>query len=772
MEESDEQQKCKKRKVEETSLTYPIKTKRQSRRITLKNKQKAHNKFLRSLRILQSTTSSRSTHFLHCQHSKTMKHCIRTYGFIANPNLTHWHNCKHKLSQLTPSTYFNSINNLTFHNLCINHTPPPGTKNLLGLGHKFIPQRAFPKLLLQPTLTDFNRDIRLKYTFAGVQSNSLTKNDKKIYVKSDWIPDPGNDDLEHRLEEFKNQLTKAATANRTNLIRPTYNLDKSQYRTLHSLKNNQDIIVLLADKNLGPVTMDRETYIRRVITDHLLDTNTYEQLNKTTALFKLNELKDRLTHLFENPSAAIQNALTEKEHKYFARALHQEHRTPTFYGLVKIHKQPWTLRPVVSCCGSLLATISTWIDFHLQKLRTKLPAFIQDSTEFQRDLSNKRIPKNTRIFTCDAISMYTNIDVEHSIVVLRDWFIRFKEEIPTDIPTHLIITALEIVMKNNIFTFGDTFWLQKTGTAMGTPCACMIASIYFAYHERTYILKKYKKNLIFYKRFIDDVFCLWHENDTQIYMTESDTFKNFKRDMNNFGKLKWEFEKLTLTTTFLDLNVTLVKKSYTTTSDYYDINFSTYQKPMNLYLYIPPQSAHPPGVIRSLIFSQIKKYWQQNTKPEDFIRITKAFFYRLINRGHNPTKLRQIFHQTAHQIDTNRNNNKLSGQETTTPKDKENIYLKWRFHPTDITRRTIQAIYKATCEQPTTQSEDGFRNLPTDTGATMQINKLTIAFTRDKNIRDLLIPSRLRHFPKYKVSQYTNSKKGDDEYDNETTNAR
>ena len=264
----------------------------------------------------------------------------------------------------------------------------------------------------------------------------------------------GNDDLETRLENFKKQLTKIVTENRTKLLCPTFNLSRTQYQTLHSLKNNKHIIVLLADKNLGPVIMDRKIYIERVVSEHLSDKITYEQLNEKVAHSKLNELHERLTYLFESPSANIQNALTETEHRYFHRALHQEHRIPTFYGLVKIHKQPWTLRPVVSCCGSLLATISTWIDFHLQKLRHKLPAFIQDSSKFQKELQQITIPQNTRITTCDAISMYTNIDVDHSISIMRKWFTDFRDKIPNDVPTHLIITALEIVMKNNIFTFG------------------------------------------------------------------------------------------------------------------------------------------------------------------------------------------------------------------------------------------------------------------------------------------------------------------------------
>ena len=392
MEKSVQQPKCKKRKMEESSINGQTKYKRQSRRITIKNQRKLRIKYLRSLRILQTTPSSRSKYFLHLQHSQTLKYCMDNYGFIANPNKTHWYNCRNKISQLTTAQYFNNIQNLTFHNLCVKHTPPLGTKYLLGLGHKFIPQRAFPTSILQTTFQEFNRNTRLKYTFAGQSPNSLTKNDKKIYVKSDWIPDLGNEDLETRLENFKNQLTKTVTENRTNLIRPTFNLNKIQYQTLHLLKNNKHIIVLLADKNLGPVVMDRDTYIKRIISDHLADKQTYEQLNEKVALLKLKDLQEQLTYLFENPSASIQNTLTDKEHRYFARTLHIDHRIPTFYGLVKIHKQPWTLRPVVSCCGSLLATISTWIDYHLQKLRHKLPAFIQDSTKFQRELQQIEIP--------------------------------------------------------------------------------------------------------------------------------------------------------------------------------------------------------------------------------------------------------------------------------------------------------------------------------------------------------------------------------------------
>ena len=751
-------------------------TKRISRRITLRNKKKQYNTYLRSLPILHTTPFTRSQHFLKIKQNKTIRHCNLKYGFTANPNHTHWTNCKHKISQLPTTKYFNdNITNLTFHNLCINQTLPPGTRHLLGLGHKFIPQRSFPNPLPLSTFQDFNRNVRLKYAFAGIPSDPLTKNDRKIYIRSDWTPELGNDDLEQRLADFQREIQKITIDNRSLLKKPTFNLSRLQHRTLKVIKNNPHIIIILADKNLGPVVMDRNTYIEKTIKEHLSDKQTYERLKENDANFRLQELNEQLTYLFENPSAGVQNSLSEIEQKYFARSLHQDHRIPTFYGLAKIHKQPWTLRPVVSCCGSLLAAISTWIDFHLQKLRNKLPTFITDSTDFQKELTKVKIPKYTRICTCDAISMYTNIDVDHSIDIVRQWFIEFKDEIPTDIPTNLLITALEIVMKNNIFTFGDTFWQQKTGTAMGTPCACMLASIYFAYHERTLILPKYKQNIIFYKRFIDDVFCLWNDDLEQTNLISNNTFANFQSDMNNFGKLKWEFEELTHKTTFLDLNITLVEKPHPnrTTHDFYKPNFSTYQKPMNLYLYIPPQSAHPPGVIKSLIHSQIKKYWHQNTNSDDFIKITRAFFQRLIALGHNHNKIKEIFLQTAKQLDNDNEKTLYNETLATNKKTINTTYIKWRFHPTDINRKTIQHIYSATCERPTELSNAGFRDLPTETGERMHIDKLTIAFTRDKNIRDLLIPSRLRtfpNFPNYNVSHHLNSIKGDDNKtnDNET----
>lgn len=48
---------------------------------------------------------------------------------------------------------------------------------------------------------------------------------------------------------------------------------------------------------------------------------------------------------------------------------------------------------------------------------------------------------------------------------------KFKNQLPAIFPTEFLIETLEIVMKENIFQFGETFWLQLMGYAMGNSAA-------------------------------------------------------------------------------------------------------------------------------------------------------------------------------------------------------------------------------------------------------------------------------------------------------------
>jgi hypothetical protein len=68
-----------------------------------------------------------------------------------------------------------------------------------------------------------------------------------------------------------------------------------------------------------------------------------------------------------------------------------------------------------------------------------------------------------RIFTCDATSMYTNIDTDHALSTIA-FFLR-TSLICRGLAVEHLIQALKIILRTSIFKFGDTAWEQLEGSA-------------------------------------------------------------------------------------------------------------------------------------------------------------------------------------------------------------------------------------------------------------------------------------------------------------------
>ncbi len=230
--------------------------------------------------------------------------------------------------------------------------------------------------------------------------------------------------------------------------------------------------------------MNRYAYIKQVLTEHLCTTS-YLQLNSTIAVHQIAHTKQRLIEAFQ----AHRHTLTQPELDFFTRSFTNRHRIPIFYRMPKVHKTPLQLRPVISCINSFPSIFSMWLDFRMHELLHLIPSYIKNSTELIHGLKNLTLPQNARLFTADASSMYTNIDTRTGIEAFQHLFTLYTDLIPEDFPKDF--TTLDIIMNNNIFSFGDTFWRQLQGTAMGTPAAPLYSIITYGYHENTCILNTY-----------------------------------------------------------------------------------------------------------------------------------------------------------------------------------------------------------------------------------------------------------------------------------------
>ena len=190
--------------------------------------------------------------------------------------------------------------------------------------------------------------------------------------------------------------------------------------------------------------------------------------------------------------------------------------------------------------------------------------------------------------------MYTYIELTHAITILRKMFTEFESE-TKNLPLEELLETIKTITNCNIFEFGDTKWIQLRGTAMGTPFSCMLATFYVGYFERTVIIPKYGRWIIWLRRLIDDMIGLWKDDGTEEC---ENAWVSFNADMQTFGQLEWIIEERSDSIEFLDIQLTINPKTRYVT-------LKSHEKPQNLFLYIPHAYARHPGLVKSLVFGQV-----------------------------------------------------------------------------------------------------------------------------------------------------------------------
>ncbi|KAL7544934.1 hypothetical protein ACHAWF_008298 [Thalassiosira exigua] len=600
---------------------------------------------------------------------------------------------------------------------------PAGSRNLLGLGLRYFIKVPRPPNDLDATIKRLHRDVR---RIAFWKSNPPESAEDKgyipgLYFKSDWDAPETIPSIENTLNEFKRRLRY----HQARYDRPILsNLTWRQWRTAKYLRNNNNFIVVEGDKNVGCCVQDSPIHNTKGVSEHLGDKTVYCPLTKAQAFNKYWALRYQVIAWL---SRHQDSSLSPAEWNYLYEAiLRYPDKLARFRMTLKAHKTPYKMRPIVCCAGTFINCLSKWLDHWLQKLKHLCPTYIKDSTSLLDRLDELgELPPNTKLFTADAVSMYTNIDTDHAIEVIGKWLDKLELDghLPEGFPLAAIKEAMVLVMKNNIFEWGDCYFLQLLGTAMGTSAACMWATIYFAIHEIDKLLPNYGGYLLIFKRFIGDMFGIWVCDDRA-------TWNRFKSDTNDFGVLRWEFDEPSTSVVFLDLNIRIECNA---------IKTSTHQKPINLYQYIPPSSAHSPGMMRGIIFSLMKNYKRQNSKQRDYEDMVIKLFHHHVARGWAPSTMKQVI-MDAHRKLSSHQASPAPASFPAPLSNKERLFLHFQFHPNDIPRNVIRAIYDDTCHEK-------FFWL-------LGIKQATVAYSRPKNIQESLTRAKLHQAPGKPASKY------------------
>ena len=646
------------------------------------------------------------------------KRIQQDYGFTANPSLPVRKRILNRLLHMSVREFFAHCNNLSFHNLCVENNIPTSAAKLLGLGLKYcICDRKAPTDLSDFQFERFRKSIRTKYQLLGLEDAEERTYEPKIYVKNpNWTPETASPEVEEAINAFETALRNLVISNHRRSIFQK-NLTRHELQQLRALRSNKDIIILPSDKNLGPVALDTTTYVQKVLTEHLLNDRQYKLLTTDEAKLVRHEASTKLWNLVNEHAPNF----APHEQEYFNRRYLQRRscRVPIFYGSPKIHKPGVPLRPIVSCVNSEMEILSIFLDYQLQRVLPLCKYYLRDSWQLLEKLKDLGpLPDNARLITVDAVGMYNNIDTDLAIQSISKWLNLHKHEIPNDFPTQFVLEGLRLIMTTNVFEFDDISCLQKNGTAMGTCVAVMYATIYYSYYEETHLAVDH--GITLYVRFIDDVFLI--QNQTP------GSHAVLANDFNNYGppgkRLQWLSSGPQTQVTFLDLTLKIVANR---------IEVKTYEKPLNLHLYIPAFSAHSSAMAKGMIYGMLRRFWLQNTQTNDYIGLVRAFYHHLLERGYDHDFLQREFLAAAHKLSL-----PIQPIHNGSTADRGLAFLHVKYHPFQITRKDIQTAYQQTCADTLLKAKSN-----TDGLYGLQVKRLIVAQSRASNLRDRLCRTQL-----------------------------
>ena len=144
----------------------------------------------------------------------------------------------------------------------------------------------------------------------------------------------------------------------------------------------------------------------------------------------------------------------------------------------------------------------------------------------------------------DVIGLYPNIQHDEGLSALQK---RLELKREKKVSTSTLVELAEVVLKNNVFTFGKKSLKQLRGTAIGTTFAPPYSILFMAELEEE-ILREVELKPYLWWWYIDDIFFIWEHAEEKL--------KEFIDVLNKkHPTIKFTAECSKTQINFLDVNV-------------------------------------------------------------------------------------------------------------------------------------------------------------------------------------------------------------------------
>ena len=148
--------------------------------------------------------------------------------------------------------------------------------------------------------------------------------------------------------------------------------------------------------------------------------------------------------------------------------------------------------------------------------------------------------------------MYTIIKTGLALPHIGQFVVEHKEYLT--VPPAMLMDALRLLMTNNVFKFGDTYWLQKVGTSMGAPPSPPWTTIFFGIHEET-VLTIFRHVIQLYCCFIDCIWGIWLVHPDPV--EDCQQWTSFVELMQDYYGQYWVFREKSKKVNYMDMTISI-----------------------------------------------------------------------------------------------------------------------------------------------------------------------------------------------------------------------
>ena len=438
------------------------------------------------------------------------------------------------------------------------------------------------------------------------------------------FPEPSTRDVESSLQKLKDDLLRTYKNHRVT----TQNVTAEQRDLVRELAKNKNVIVKQSDKCKGFVILDKDVYLNKANLI-LYDPESYEKLPKNPVPNVEAKTKRTLKSITKGklPDRTITDLTPAHS------------RTPVFYGLPKDHKPLVPLRPVISACGGPTEKTSCLLERILNQLLRFVPTHIWDTKDFLRRLSNhthsEGIPTGSIFFSIDVVNLYGNIPVQEAIKAVETKLDNHSQDINMfGLTKDDISKLLDQCLSDNVFSFGDQYYRQKLGLAMGNPCAPALAILFLDMFE-TSTLATCPVKPEFLVRYIDDYAGIFSHGQEAL-----NEFLSYMNSRHPHLKFTMEHTGSGSGVPYLDTLVTVKTQSISTT-----IETELYIKPTNSGIILHSTSAHPTSTKHNIIRNMFHRAMDNSSSSEKERKSVDKIWNLLLKNGYRARLLSRLLRE-------------------------------------------------------------------------------------------------------------------------------